>query len=157
AGVHEVKDLSLETLTRQIAESRTHLGSRLQLYQIHPATLESGVLDDVRVLNELARLQEDGLAIGLTVSGPRQADTIRKAMTVSGHSLNPFQVVQATWSLLEPSSGAALADAHATGWGVIVKEAVANGRLTPAQSQGTARVLSEIAHARSVTEDQIAI
>jgi aryl-alcohol dehydrogenase-like predicted oxidoreductase len=38
--------------------------------------------------------------------------------------------VQATWNLLEPSAGPALAVAHAAGLGVIVKEAVANGRLT---------------------------
>jgi aryl-alcohol dehydrogenase-like predicted oxidoreductase len=42
-----------------------------------------------------------------------------------------FDVVQATWNLLEPSAGSALAEAHAAGMGVIVKEAVANGRLTP--------------------------
>jgi aryl-alcohol dehydrogenase-like predicted oxidoreductase len=41
-----------------------------------------------------------------------------------------FDVVQATWNLLEPSAGSALAEAHAAGMGVIVKEAVANGRLT---------------------------
>jgi aryl-alcohol dehydrogenase-like predicted oxidoreductase len=38
-------------------------------------------------------------------------------------------VVQATWNLLERSAGAALAEAKALGWGVIVKEALANGRL----------------------------
>ena len=41
-----------------------------------------------------------------------------------------FETVQATWNLLEPSAGAALAEAHAAGMGVIVKEALANGRLT---------------------------
>ena len=115
AAIHEVKDLSLETLTRQIVESRTHLGRRLQLYQIHSATLESGVLDDARVLNVLARLRADGLSIGLTVSGPRQSETIRKAMTVSADGRNPFQVVQATWNLLEPSNGAGLMPTRTAG------------------------------------------
>ena len=41
-----------------------------------------------------------------------------------------FDSVQATWNLLEPSAGPALAAAHAAGLGVIVKEALANGRLT---------------------------
>ena len=41
-----------------------------------------------------------------------------------------FDTVQATWNLLEPSSGPALAEARAAGIGVIVKEALANGRLT---------------------------
>jgi aryl-alcohol dehydrogenase-like predicted oxidoreductase len=38
--------------------------------------------------------------------------------------------VQATWNLLERSAGAALAEAHAAGMGVVIKEALANGRLT---------------------------
>ena len=42
-----------------------------------------------------------------------------------------FDAVQATWNLLERSAGAALAAAHDAGLGVIVKEALANGRLTP--------------------------
>ena len=79
AKVHEVKDLSVETLDRQIGESRACLGDRLALYQIHSATLESGVLRDRDVLARLAGLTEEGLTVGLTVSGPRQADTIRAA------------------------------------------------------------------------------
>jgi aryl-alcohol dehydrogenase-like predicted oxidoreductase len=41
-----------------------------------------------------------------------------------------FGSVQATWNVLEPSAGPALAEAKARGVGVIVKEALANGRLT---------------------------
>ena len=41
-----------------------------------------------------------------------------------------FDCVQATWNLLETSVGEALRTAHLDGWGVIVKEALANGRLT---------------------------
>ncbi len=41
-----------------------------------------------------------------------------------------FDAVQATWNLLEPSAGQALQAAHDAGMGVIVKEALANGRLT---------------------------
>ena len=82
APVHEVKELSIATLRRQIGESRERLGDQLRLYQIHSATLESGVLDDRTVLEELDRLRSGGLAIGLTVSGPRQADVIRRALAV---------------------------------------------------------------------------
>src|SRR5262245_38196319 len=130
APVHEIKDLSVETLQRQILESRGLLGEGLRLYQIHSATIEGGVLDDARVLDELGRLQFEGLAIGLTVTGPKQADVIRRALDVNARRANLFQVVQATWNLLEPSAGPALAEAKASGLGVIVKEAVANGRLT---------------------------
>jgi aryl-alcohol dehydrogenase-like predicted oxidoreductase len=129
ASVHEVKDLSLDTLRRQIQESSTELGERLQLYQIHSATLESGVLEDTSVLRELLQLRSAGLAIGLTVSGPAQANVIRRALDVSVDGENPFQVVQATWNLLERSAGETLAEAKSRGWGVIVKEALANGRL----------------------------
>ena len=41
-----------------------------------------------------------------------------------------FQVVQATWNLLEPYGRDGPGRAKASGWGVIIKEALANGRLT---------------------------
>jgi aryl-alcohol dehydrogenase-like predicted oxidoreductase len=129
ARVHEVKDHSLAALQRQIAESRALLGQYLDLYQIHSATLESGVLENRGVLAELARLRADGLVIGLSVSGPRQAEVIRRALAVEVDGVNLFQSVQATWNVLEPSAGPALAEAHDAGWGVIIKEALANGRL----------------------------
>ncbi len=129
APVHEVKEHSLEMLRSQLAESRRLLGTWLRLYQIHSATFESGVLENPDVLRELARLREEGLAIGLTVSGPNQAAVVRAALGVRVDGVNPFGSVQATWNLLEPSAGPALAEAHDAGWGLIVKEALANGRL----------------------------
>jgi aryl-alcohol dehydrogenase-like predicted oxidoreductase len=149
AETNEVKDLSIDTLCRQVQETRQQLGSNLGLYQIHSATLESGVLDDPQVLGELARLRAGGLLIGLTVTGPRQADTIARALEVGG-----FDAVQATWNLLEPSAGAALAAAHAAGLGVIVKEAVANGRLT---ARGDVPQLIDAAAQAGVTPDALAL
>lgn len=143
APVHEVKDLSVATLRRQIVESRSLLGDRLQLYEIHSATIESKVLENVDVLNELVRLRSAGLAIGLTVTGPHQADMIRRALDVHVDGINPFQVVQATWNRLESSAGTALAEAHARGWGVIVKEAMANGRLADQAVLAFAAALSQ--------------
>jgi len=157
AQVHEVKDLSVDTLRRQIAESRTLLGEGLRLYQIHSATLESGVLDDERVLDELGRLQSEGLAIGLTVTGPRQADIIRRALDVNTRRPNLFQVVQATWNLLEPSAGPALADARTSGLGVIIKEAVANGRLTDRNTSDEASRLKRYADAHHTSPDVMAL
>jgi len=142
AKVHEVKDHSLAALVRQIAESRALLGDFLDLYQIHSATLESGVLQDQRVLTELNRLRESGLVIGLSVSGPSQAAVIRRALTVEVDGVNPFQSVQATWNVLEPSAGPALAEAHAAGWGVIVKEALANGRLASRDAAAVSAALA---------------
>jgi aryl-alcohol dehydrogenase-like predicted oxidoreductase len=129
AEVNEVKDHTLPTLRRQLAESRTLVGPWLRLYQVHSATLESGVLRDKAVLAELAGLRGEGLAIGLSVSGERQGETIRTALEVRVDGVCPFDAVQATWNVLEPSVGPALEEAHASGLGVLVKEALANGRL----------------------------
>ncbi|HEY1988752.1 MAG TPA: aldo/keto reductase [Acidimicrobiales bacterium] len=126
AEIQEVKDHSAAALARQWPETQARLGRWLRLYQIHSATLESGVLDDVGVHRQLAGL---GVPIGLSLSGPRQSDTLRRALTIEVDGTPLFSAVQATWNLLEPSVGPALAEAHAAGWTVIVKEALANGRL----------------------------
>ncbi len=149
APVHEVKDLSAATLRRQHAESTELLGADLGLYQIHSATLESGVLDDPAVARDLARLRARGLLIGFTATGPHQALTIEHALEVGG-----FDAVQATWNLYEQSAGAALAAAHDAGLGVIVKEALANGRLT---ARGDAGPLRDAAAQLGATPDAVAL
>ena len=156
-AVHEVKDHSLATLRRQLVESRRLLGDRLSLYQVHSATLESGVLDDRAVLAELVALGEGNLQIGLTTSGPRQAEVLRRALAVEIDGRQPFTTVQATWNVLEPSVGAALAEAHAAGWGVIVKEALANGRLAQPGPGHARAVLRAIARRRTTTVDAVAL
>lgn len=130
AAEHEVKEHSLAVLRRQWGETQANLGGYLDLYQIHSATLKSGVLENREVLAELAHLKEAGTAIGLTVSGPRQAEVIERAIRVEVGNKRLFDSVQATWNLLERSTGAALQSAKAAGLGVIIKEALANGRLT---------------------------
>jgi aryl-alcohol dehydrogenase-like predicted oxidoreductase len=157
APVHEKKDLSVATLRRQLGESQALLRDQLRLYQIHSATLESGVLADADVLDELRRLRSSGVAVGLSVTGPSQADTIRRAMKVRTDGMRLFQVVQATWNLLEPSAGGALADAHAEGLGVIVKEAVANGRLTDRNTEPDIAAVRAYAASHHVTTDVVAL
>lgn len=130
AEVHEVKVHSRENLDRQYGESTGLLGGFLRLYQIHSATTESGVLADRAVIDRLAELRDTGVAIGLSVSGPDQAETIRRALSTRADGEPVFGAVQATWNLLERSAGEALAEAAEAGLAVIVKEAVANGRLT---------------------------
>jgi aryl-alcohol dehydrogenase-like predicted oxidoreductase len=149
ADEHEVKDLTAATLRRQLAETRSLLGGHLRLYQIHSATLESGVLEDAEVREELAALRATGVLVGLTTSGPRQAETIERALAVGG-----FDCVQTTWNLLERSAGPALAAAHEAGWGVIVKEALANGRLT---DRGVAPSLAEAARGAGASMDAVAL
>jgi aryl-alcohol dehydrogenase-like predicted oxidoreductase len=146
AAKHEVKEHTLAVLKRQWEESRSHLGSHLDLYQIHSATLESGVLANRPVLDELARLKQSGVAIGLSVSGDRQSEVIDRALSIVIDGARLFDAVQATWNLLEPSAGPALARARAAGLGIIVKEALANGRLTAANRA------SEFAEAKRVLQ-----
>jgi aryl-alcohol dehydrogenase-like predicted oxidoreductase len=157
AETHEVKDHSLAALTRQTAETRTLLGDHLDLYQIHSATLDSGVLEDQAVLAELTRLHDEGLVIGLSSSGPAQAATIRRALELTTAGPAPFACVQATWNLLEPSAGPALAEAGSAGWGVIIKEAVANGRLTPHGHGKETEALARIAANHDVGVDAVAL
>ncbi|MBP6472306.1 MAG: aldo/keto reductase [Chloroflexi bacterium] len=158
AEKHEVKEHSLPVLQRQIGESRALLGDCLDLYQIHSATLDSGVLENEGVLAELARLKADGLKIGLSLSGDRQADTLYRALDIQladGRLL--FDAVQATWNLLEPSAGAALQTAHEAGLGVIVKEALANGRLTPRSQEPKMQLLRQLAAEKGATMDALAL
>ena len=132
AARQEVKDHSLAMFTTQLAQSRTLLGDRLTLYQVHSLTVDSGLFTDAALLAALSRLRAGGVIIGLSASGPHQAETIRRALSVTVDGQQLFTAAEVTWNLLEPSAGAAAAEAAAAGWAVLVKEAVANGRLTPA-------------------------
>jgi aryl-alcohol dehydrogenase-like predicted oxidoreductase len=145
----EVKDLSAGAFRRQVAETRELLGDRLALYQIHSATVESGVLEDPEVLEGLAELRGQGVAIGLSATGADQAATIDQAVATGA-----FDTVQATFNVLEPSAGPALERAHAAGMGVLVKEAVANGRLT---ARGDQPEFLAMAEQRGVTADELAL
>jgi aryl-alcohol dehydrogenase-like predicted oxidoreductase len=161
ADKHEVKDHSLATLLRQQAESRATLGPHLKLYQIHSATLDSGVLDNREVLEELGRFRDTGVKIGLSLTGPRQTETLKRALDVTVAGRRLFDAVQATWNVLEPSAGPMLKEAHAAGLGVIVKEALANGRLTTRNTDpafaAQRRVLEETASRLGTTLDALAL
>ncbi|MEE4263931.1 MAG: aldo/keto reductase, partial [Desulfobacteraceae bacterium] len=158
---HEIKEHSLPVLQRQILESRALLGGHLDLYQIHSTTLDSGVLANGAVLRELARLRDTGLRIGFSVSGPQQADTIRRALEIEFDGVLLFSTVQATWNLLEQSAASALREAREAGMGVIVKEGLANGRLTPRNDspefQRQMALLQARAETQNTTVDSMAL
>ncbi|MGW0502874.1 aldo/keto reductase [Micromonospora sp. NPDC003241] len=146
AETHEVKDHRLATFERQYAETRQVLGDRLDLYQIHSVTPDSPALHDVALHRRLADLGRQGVLVGLSTSGPRQAEVIRDALGVRVDGEPLFRSVQATWNLLEPSAGPALAEAHDAGCVVIVKEALANGRLAVREDVGDASALAAALH-----------
>jgi aryl-alcohol dehydrogenase-like predicted oxidoreductase len=135
--VHEQKELTRTRFEEQLVESRALLGAHLALYQIHSATAESGCLQDPALLAALVAGRRDGhyRAVGLTLSGPTSARTLVQAMAARVDGEPVFDTVQATFNCLEPSLAPVLAEAHAAGLGVIVKEMHANGRLTPANTR----------------------
>ncbi|MEO0470679.1 MAG: aldo/keto reductase [Bacteroidota bacterium] len=158
---HEVKEHSLPVFQQQWEESQMFLSQYLKLYQVHSATLDSGILSNVEVLNAMVEKKAAGMSLGLSLSGPQQAETLRKAMQVEVDGRPVFDTVQATWNLLEPSAGNILAEVNEAGMGVIIKEAVANGRLTDRNSDPAFRekkvYLLQMAEKYSVSLDTLAM
>ena len=145
----EVKHHDVETFRRQLEETRANLGDRLALYQIHSATPDSGVLENDAVLEALAGLRAEGVAIGLSTSGTSQGGTLDRAL-----GLDLFDAAQVTWNLHERAAGPALARAHDAGLGVIVKEALANGRLATRDAHPA---LVAVADRLGATPDAVAL
>ncbi|MHA3702887.1 aldo/keto reductase [Jatrophihabitans sp. YIM 134969] len=159
AEVHEVKDHSAAAFTEQLAATRELLGDRLALHQVHSLMPDDPLFDDRDALAGLARLRDDGVRIGFSTSGPDQAVTVRRAMTIRAGGTPLFAAVQATWNVLETSVGAALADAAAAGLDVIVKEGLANGRLAPGSDDPApaAVAVREVAARHGASVDAVAL
>ncbi len=155
ADRHEIKEHSPAMFTAQLAESRALLGDRIALYQVHSLTADSGLFEDRELLGALALLRAAGVQVGLSTSGPGQADTIRRALPLTVDGLPLFGAAQVTWNLLEPSVGPAAAEAASAGWAILIKESVANGRLAPGGD--VAGHLAGLAAEHGVSEDAIAV
>lgn len=134
AETHERKDHSLAAFQEQWAATQHELGSHVDVYQIHSLTPDSPALTDEPLLDALAALRDNGVRVGFSTSGPRQGDVVRQAITITRGGDPLFRVVQSTWNLLEPSVGPALQEAADAGVHVVVKEALANGRLVDGDS-----------------------
>jgi aryl-alcohol dehydrogenase-like predicted oxidoreductase len=158
AAVNEVKEHSLAMFTSQLAQTRALLGSRLALYQVHSLTEDSPLLGDGPLLTAMAGLRDQGVLLGLSTSGPRQVDTLRRALAVTVGGAPLFAAAQVTWNLLEPAVAPAAAEAARAGWAVLVKETVANGRLAPGgDAAGEHSPLGVAAAAAGTTPDAVAI
>lgn len=153
AAMHEVKEHSASSFSRQWSESRQQLGGAINLYQVHSLTVDSPLFSDEPLLRALSALGDDGVRVGFSTSGPHQGEVIRRAFDLQVAGRPVFSAVQSTWNVLEPSAGRALAEAHAAGNLVLVKETLANGRLVVRPPQ----VLSRIANRHGAGPDAIAI
>ena len=154
APQHEVKDHSLAAFERQLGESVERLGRHLSLYQIHSVTADGKTLDGGALIDAIARLRERGIRAGLSVSGAGQDVAIRRSLEVRRDGQRVFDSVQATWNLLERGAESALEDAHAAGMRVVVKESLANGRLTQGNRNADEMLYPLVAQIREVAESR---
>lgn len=157
AEVHEVKDHALSNFEVQWPQTQALLGPWLRAYLIHSVTPDSPALEDAALHARLAELRDSGLRVGLSVSGPHQGEVIERALKIQAGGQPLFSAVQATWNPLEPSAGPALARARAAGWQVVVKEAVANGRLTARGEAGHHPVMQAVCARHGASPDAVAL
>ncbi|MDG1728992.1 MAG: aldo/keto reductase [Algibacter sp.] len=128
-GKHEVKEHSLKKLLQQWQVSKYML-PKLKYYQVHSATFESGILENEAVLNQLQLIKkETGLHIGMTTSGANQKEVIEAALKVKVNNEPLFESFQVTYNIFEQSPFSILKDVLKQGKKVIIKEALANGRV----------------------------
>ena len=129
ATVHEIKEHSLAKLKEQWTFSKQLL-PYLKVYQIHSATLETGVLENTQVLEHLAFLKkEHNLKIGLTTTGTNQVEVIRKALNILVDNESIFDVFQVTYNFLDQSLQEISEELINKNKSIVIKEALANGRV----------------------------
>ncbi len=134
----------VQNFMKQVEETKEHIGPYLNLYQVHSATFDSGILSNKAVHDALHECRvENGWRIGLSVSGSNQDEIIREAMKIQVANSKPdeqggeqqqsttrlFDSVQCTYNILEQRPAEALLEAHEAGMDIIIKEGLANGRV----------------------------
>lgn len=128
-GKHEIKEHSINKLDEQWQVSKILL-PKLKIYQVHSATLESGILKNTEVLNRLYVIkQESGLKIGISTSGVNQKDIISEALKIEINNQPLFDSFQVTYNVLEQSTFSILKTLKQLNKTIIIKEALANGRV----------------------------
>jgi len=129
AKVHEIKEHSLAKLKEQWNYSKQLL-PYLKVYQIHSATLETGVLENKEVLAYLAYLKKEfNLKIGLTTTGTNQLEVIKKALNILVDGESIFDIFQVTYNFLDQSLLEISAELVRQNKSIVIKEALANGRV----------------------------
>ena len=131
ASVHEIKEHTLEKLNEQWEISKFLL-PYLKAYQIHSATLETGVLNNETILHRLAELKyEHNLTIGITTTGANQKEVLEKAMGIEIDGLELFSLFQVTYNIFDQSISSLVNIISKNDKKIIIKEAMANGRVFP--------------------------
>ncbi|MFK8061094.1 MAG: aldo/keto reductase [Polaribacter sp.] len=129
ATIHEIKEHSVAKLNEQWNFSKQLLPN-LKVYQIHSATLETGVLENSEVIKQLAILKkEHNLKIGLTTTGKNQFAVIKKALNVIVDDEQIFDIFQVTYNFLEQSLLEISDELINQNKQIVIKEALANGRV----------------------------
>ena len=154
-GKHEIKEHSLEKLVEQW-ETSQFLLPNLKYYQIHSATLDSGVLENTAVHQKLAALSKKfNIKIGLSTSGVHQSKIIEKALEIKANNKFLFDVFQITYNFLEQSCLEAILKLKELNKTIIIKEALANGRVF--KIDNNIFILNELLEKYKVGIDAIAI
>lgn len=160
-GKHEVKEHSLGKLKEQWEVSKALL-PKLKFYQVHSATFESGILENDTVLNQLFQIKaQTDLKIGISTSGVNQSQVVEAALKVKvcGHEV--FDSFQVTYNVFEQSTFPILTEAFKQGKTIIIKEALANGRVFQNKKfdhyQFVYNVLEHLSKKYNVGVDAIAI
>ena len=161
ASVHEIKEHSLEKLNAQWEFSRKLLPN-LKIYQIHSATLDTGVLDNKPILQRLHEIKKEyNIIIGLTSTGVNQVEVLKKAVDIEIENEPLFTSFQSTYNIMEQSILQLKEMFLNNSRQLIVKESLANGRLMPNTSfkehDGLYKHITKLADKYSVGADAVAI
>ncbi len=128
-GSHEVKEHSWSKLIEQWEISKILLPN-LDVYQIHSATFESGVLENKKILQKLFEIKREfGVKIGLTTSGVKQKEIIERALKIRLDNEELFDSYQVTYNVFEQDTFEVLKRLKDVNKFVIIKEGLANGRV----------------------------
>ncbi len=161
AKLHEIKDHGIEKLIEQWEVSKAFLPN-LSTYQIHSATFETGVLENETVLAKLFELKKKhGIRIGLTTTSDNQVDVLKKALDIKKEGKLLFDVFQVTYNILDQSLATIINTLKEENCRVVIKEALANGRVFPNEKlphyKGMYEVLKGLASKYNVGIDAIAL
>ena len=128
-GKHEIKEHSLSKLNEQWETSKNLL-PQLKIYQVHSATLESGILTNTAIHERLFQLKKEyGLQIGISTSGSNQSEILNSAKHIKVNNELLFDSYQVTYNIFEQSTFETLQHLKSKGKTIIIKEALANGRV----------------------------